>query len=151
MEVHQIASSDSNGETELVLREDFEGGSATGNASIAISDEADKGFTRVGVRVRRFDDVLSERNEAAFPVVKVDIEGHEDFFLRGAKNWLRRERSMILTEVNNWYYEQRKTTSSVAFAQTLPDAYEVALLKVRGISWALERCPVDRLAELPDS
>jgi FkbM family methyltransferase len=112
VDVYQIALSDTDGETDLVLREDFEMGSATGNASIAISDDADGQFRKIRVLMRRFDSLLAERGEARIPVVKVDIEGHEDFFLRGASSWLYKERPIILAEINNWFYEKRGTTSS---------------------------------------
>ncbi|MDP2738106.1 MAG: FkbM family methyltransferase [Pseudorhodobacter sp.] len=148
VKVHEIALSDTDGQTDLVLREDFELGSATGNASIAISDFADGHYKKIGVRMRRFDDVLAEMGDATFPVVKVDIEGHEDFFLRGAQNWLRRDRPIILTEVNNWYFEQRRTTSSIVFAKSLPEGYEIALLKWHGTACTLEPCGIDDLAKL---
>jgi hypothetical protein len=37
------------------------------------------------VRTRRFDDVLAEMGEVAFPIIKVDIEEREDYFLRWTK------------------------------------------------------------------
>lgn len=148
VDVHEIALSDAEGETQLVLREDFELGSATGNASIAISEAADGRYRKLNVPMRPFDDVLAEMSDARFPVVKVDIEGHEDFFLRGAKDWLHRERPIILTEVNNWYFEQRGTTSSAVFYQTLPENYEVALLQEHGNACKLTPSRVEDLATL---
>lgn len=148
VEVHPVALSDAEGEAELVLREDFEMGSATGNASVAISDDADGRFRKIRVPMRRFDDVLSERGRATFKVAKVDIEGHEDFFLRGAADWLRRDRPIILTEINNWFYEKRGTTSSAVFTPTLPENYEVALIRVRGNGCEIEPYPIDALAGL---
>src|SRR6056297_4308841 len=58
VEVHPVALSDAEGEAELVLREDFQMGSATGNASVAISDDADGRFRKIPVPMRRFDDVV---------------------------------------------------------------------------------------------
>lgn len=144
--VHEMALSDTDGEAKLVLRRDFDQGSETGNASIAISDAADGDFTKVSVRMRRFDDVLAEMGEARFQVVKVDIEGHEDFFLRGAKDWLHRERPIILTEVNNWYFEKRGTTSSEVFSQTLPDGYEIMVLDEHAGKGTLSPIRVGELA-----
>lgn len=147
VQVHQVALSDAEGETELVLREDFEMGSVTGNASIAISEDADGRFRKIQVPMRRFDDFLEEEGKR-FHVAKVDIEGHEDFFFRGASAWLQRDRPVILTEINNWFYEKRGTTSSEAFAPCLPPKYEVALLKSNTKSAQLEECSVDQLAHL---
>lgn len=148
VEVHEIALSDTNGETELVLREDFELGSATGNASIAISEVADGHYKKINVRMRPFDDVLAGMGDISFPVAKVDIEGHEDFFLRGARNWFHRDRPIILTEINNWYFEQRGASSSKLFAQLLPDKYEIVLLQEHGADCSLKACKIDDLSTL---
>lgn len=144
--VYEMALSDTDGETELVLREDFDIGSETGNASIAISDAADRDYTKVSVRMRTFDDVLAEMSDARFQIVKVDIEGHEDFFLRGAQNWLHRVRPIILTEVNNWFFQQRGTTSSEKFSQALPERYEIAVLEEHGGTSVLRPIRVQDLA-----
>lgn len=101
VDIHRIALSDTNGQAELVLRDDFVMGSKTGNASIAISSETDLAFRRITVAMKRFDDLLNGLPEGACRVAKVDIEGHEDYFLRGASGWLRRDRPVILLEVNN--------------------------------------------------
>ena len=147
--VHQVALSDTEGETKLVLREDFEMGSVTGNASIAISEGADGRFHKITVPVRRLDDVLGEEEEKQFHIAKVDIEGHEDFFFRGASEWLHRDRPIILTEINNWFYEKRGTTSSDVFAPCLPPGYEVALLKTNTKAAQLDECSFGELANLP--
>lgn len=152
VEVQQIALSDANGEAMLVLREDFELGSATGNASIEISEDADGRFRKISVPMRRFDDALAEMGTAKFLIAKVDIGGHEDFFLRGAQEWLHRDRPIILTEINNWFYEKRGTTSSAVFTPTLPDGYNTALLREDGATSWLEACALQALAgrDLPD-
>jgi FkbM family methyltransferase len=148
LEIHEIALSDKEGEAELVLREDFEMGSATGNASVAISEDADGSFRKIRVPMRRFDDIIAELSPSIFCVAKVDIEGHEDFFLRGAAAWLARDRPIILSEINNWFYKKRGTTSSAVFKPSLPKNYEIALLRVNGANCTLEPCPVDALAGL---
>jgi FkbM family methyltransferase len=148
VQVHQVALSDTEGETELVLREDFKMGSVTGNASIAISEDADGCFHRIQVSMRRFDEVLEDDEEKRFHVAKVDIEGHEDFFFRGASDWLQRDRPIILTEINNWFYEKRGTTSSDVFAPCLPAEYKVALFTANTKTAQLNECSVDELANL---
>jgi FkbM family methyltransferase len=148
VEIHQIALSDTEGETTLVLREDFQMVSKTGNASIAISEEADAHFLKIKVHTRRFDDFLAEQGSAKFPVAKVDIEGHEDFFLRGAAAWLHRDRPIIFTEINNWFYQKRGTTSSAVFASSLPKDYQIALFKFWGTSCVLEPFRIDELTGL---
>lgn len=80
---------------------------------------------------------------------EIGFEGHEDFFLRGAANWLHRDRPIILTEVNNWYYEKRNTTSSAVFAPVLPKGYQVCLLRQQGARLKVEPCELAALALLP--
>lgn len=126
--VHELALSDHEGEAELVLREDFELGSATGNASLAISDAADGTFMRINVATKRFDNVLVKENILTIPIIKVDIEGHEDLFLEGARIYLDEQRPIIFSEINNWFYEKRGKTSSEVFGANLPEGYSVARL-----------------------
>ena len=148
IDVDQVALSDAEGEVALVLREDFESGSETGNASIAISEAADRDMRRIVVPTRRFDDIRAERAFGSLPVVKVDIEGHEDFFFAGAARYLNEERPVILTEVNNWFYEKRGTTSSSAFSANLPEGYTPALLRTASGRCTLSPCHMDDLAGL---
>lgn len=148
VDVHEIALSNEQGKATLVLREDFEQGSMTGNASIAISSEADQNFKRIEVETCRFDDLRRRDGLQELPVAKVDIEGHEDFFLSGAREYLRGERPIIITEINNWYYEQRGTTSSEVFSATIPDDYEAALFRSSGLKPTLSACRISELASL---
>lgn len=78
--VHQVALSDTEGATKLVLREDFEMGAFTGNASIAISEAADGRFHKITVPMRRLDDVVVEEEKKQFQVAKVDIKGTKNSF-----------------------------------------------------------------------
>lgn len=77
--------SDHKGEATITLREDFVAGSATGNAALSTSPERDAGFATAQVPLRRFDDLAPEFASSQHPIVaiKLDIEGHEDAFLRG--------------------------------------------------------------------
>lgn len=135
IEVIEVALSDRNGEAELVLREDFLSGANTGNASIAISAAADKDFQITKVPMRRFDDILVGRDKREFfSVCKVDIEGHEDFFFRGASRWLQEQQPIICTEVNNWYFRQRGASCSATFKQALPYGYQALLIEATGKS-----------------
>ena len=76
------------GTAELTLREDFEEGGEVGNASLVIGDGLDAQFRRISVDLARLDDLWPKMGRARLAVVKIDIEGHEDEFLRGAaKHW----------------------------------------------------------------
>lgn len=146
--IYELALSDREGKAELVLREDFEMGSETGNASIAISESADQSFKKIEIRTRRFDDLFRTTNLGYFPVAKVDIEGHEDFFLSGATEYLNRDRPIIFSEINNWFYKQRGTTSSDVFASKFPSGYQVALLQTGRSDCTLTACSMSDLAKL---
>lgn len=118
-----VALSDIEGEVTIVLREDFERGSSTGNASIAISRDVDGAFNRITVPTMRYDEVRRSHAISNVHVMKIDIEGHEDLFFEGARSWIAEEFPFILTEVNNWYYQKRGMTVAEAFERSLPSAY----------------------------
>lgn len=103
-----LGLSDSDSSKQLVMREDFRNGSATGNASISVSKEYDKNFNSITVNVVTADKYFSTitlDNKIGF--IKVDIEGHEDFFLRGAQQVLKHNRPTIMMEINLPYYQAR--------------------------------------------
>jgi len=104
---HNIALSDNNGTLQLVLREDFENGATTGNASISVGNEFDKSFSTISVEAKTADDLFSLLNIKRVGFVKIDIEGHEDFFFRGAEKTLRDSRPTVLMEVNIAFYKAR--------------------------------------------
>ena len=58
-------------------------------------------------------------------IIKVDIEGHEDYFMKGAKETLRTHRPIILTEVNKPYYETRKNSLDEIFFPIIPPNYKI--------------------------
>ncbi len=118
-----IALSDDAGVLKMVLREDFASGAETGNASVAISEDADGSFREVQVRCMPFDDARREFSIRPVSVVKVDIEGHEDLFMRGARQMLRTERPIILAEINPWFFEQRGVDLEKVLSAALPEGY----------------------------
>lgn len=117
--------SDSSTETEITLREDFIHGSETGNAAIATNKDFDKGFARTTIKLERLDDVWSAEpfRSLSIDVIKIDIEGHEDFFLRGAKDTIFQHRPTILMEVNKPYYRARQTDLDRQTFDLIPPAY----------------------------
>lgn len=105
VDMHMTGLSDQEGILNLVLREDFKAGSKTGNASIAINDDYDEGFKTVEIKTQIFDNFL-ELTEIDLKIgfIKLDIEGHEDSFLRGAQTTIRNHSPKIVVEVNKPYY-----------------------------------------------
>lgn len=139
VQIFENAFTDVNSVVTLVLREDFENGSQTGNASIAISDDADCGFNKIVVKGVRLDDVYDLWKISDVRLIKVDIEGHEDMFFSGARNFLLINKPVILTEVNNWYYKKKGTTIDSAFRSVLPSEYNFFAITQIGQSFELTR------------
>lgn len=88
---------------DITLREDFEQGSSTGNAAIILTEGVDTEMKRIQIEVRTLDSLEMDRLD----FIKLDIEGHEPFFLRGARRTIARFRPKILMEINNHYYLRR--------------------------------------------
>ncbi len=128
---HQCGLSDSNAEASITLREDFVAGSATGNAAIATDKSIDAGFDRVTIGLERLDGLSFD---GAIDTVKIDIEGHEDFFLRGAQETLDRHRPTLMMEVNKPYYQARRENDLDAlFGPLYPVDY--AMSRREGKGW----------------
>jgi len=53
---------------------------------------------RETIRLRRLDDVAAELNLPAVDFIKIDIDGHEPFFLKGAQKYLRQHHPAMLME-----------------------------------------------------
>ena len=106
-----IGLSDRRREDVLTLREDFERGSNTGNAAIATNEQFDLAHTirKVPCKLDALDNIwhkLQDRYES-IDFVKMDIEGHEDFCLKGGAKTFSAYRPTILMEVSKDYYEAR--------------------------------------------
>lgn len=122
---------------EITLREDFKNGSNTGNAAIPTDINFDKGFKRSPIFLEKLDDVWTnfDNNLNTIEVVKMDIEGHEDFCLDGGKLTFSKHRPSILMEVNKPYYEARNVDLDTRFFSLIPENYKV--FKQDGIKWKL--------------
>lgn len=110
-------------DAELVLREDFTGGADVGNASVAVDNRMDAEFERVPIHLARLDDVWPTLGLDRLDVAKIDVEGHEDLLLRGARETFLRHRPVILMEVNLWYFRRRGVDFETAIRAQLPPGY----------------------------
>lgn len=113
--------------TEITLREDFKNGSKTGNAAIPTGDDFDKGFTRSKIKLKKLDKIWNT-DFSIYPkidLIKADIEGHEDFFLKGAKTIIEKHRPTILMEINKPYYVSRGVDLDGVFMPLIPENYIV--------------------------
>jgi FkbM family methyltransferase len=112
-------------EAEITLREDFKSGSSTGNASLTVGESIDAGFQRERVQLDSLDHIWPTLAPQGIRVgvIKLDIEGHEDFFLDGASSLLDRDRPIIFTEINKPYYQVRGVDIDALFSPLLPAQY----------------------------
>jgi len=111
-------------EAELLLREEFELGSETGNASVA-ENGIDERFERVAIRLETLDRLWPTLGNPRLDIIKVDIEGHEDRFLEGASNTLSSFRPVILMEVKRWFYQRRGVDFDRLIPSLLPSGYHI--------------------------
>ena len=125
--VHKIGLSNEARSSYLTLREDFRRGSNTGNAAIPTNEEFDAGFRKVTIQLERLDDIWDRINidYGRIDVIKMDIEGHEDFCLEGGKNTLEIHRPTILMEVNKPYYDARGVELNSRFLLLIPKNYRI--------------------------
>lgn len=111
-----VALSNRTETAELVLREDFVDGAASGNASILIADGADDTYPHIQVATARLDDIVAEHVVA---VIKLDVEGHEPEVLEGGQATIRRSRPVIFAEWNTIYHRRRATNATAEVARVL--------------------------------
>jgi FkbM family methyltransferase len=134
--VHQVGLSDRSGTVPISLREDFVGGSETGNAAIVI-DGNDSRFQCVQVEVRPLDTLVDSLALNRLDFMKVDIEGHEYKFLAGAAQAIARFRPILFMEINDQYYERQGLDPTTLFQDWLLEHSYVAAF--RGLNrWRLD-------------
>lgn len=119
--------SNTSGESTITLREDFKHGSDTGNAAIPTHEDMDKGFKTSSIKLKSLDDIW-QNDFNDFPkidVIKMDIEGHEDFCLLGGLKTINHHRPTILMEVNKPYYKARNVELDDTFMKLFPENYNI--------------------------
>ena len=150
--VHELGLSDRRASLPISLREDFANGSGTGNAAIVI-DDSDGRFQCGMVEVDTLDEIFPSLNLKRLDFIKVDIEGHEDKFLRGAASTIGQFRPILHMEINEPYYNRRGLDATTVFGEWAASAnYAYALRTTKG--WRLrdvrQRKPViDNVLALP--
>jgi FkbM family methyltransferase len=111
----------------ISLREDFTRGSGTGNAAI-VPDDQELEFARENIEICSLDSLDLPFDRLDF--IKLDIEGHEPNFLRGAARTIAKHRPIIFTEVNNWFYELRGSDPTAVFEEWMAGAGYVCAIEV---------------------
>lgn len=118
-----IGLSSKSGPATLVLREDPFLGATVGNASVTGDGLVDPGMARVDASLARLDDIWPTLGADRLDIAKIDVEGHEDQLLEGARETFARFRPVILMEVNLWYFRRRGVDFESAIREQLPKEY----------------------------
>jgi FkbM family methyltransferase len=138
--VHEYALSSRAGTAEITLREDFLAGSGTGNAAMVFSESDKSRFSVERIALRRLDDLGEEMHLDRLDLIKLDIEGHEDEFLRGGAGMITRHLPIIYMEVNKAYYRWRGVDLWDACSETVGTGHIAILPKWRRrAAWSVEK------------
>jgi FkbM family methyltransferase len=92
--VHEVALGDREGQTSFYIP------AHSGLAGIHKKFSASGGFREIKVKMARFDDLVDWEKLPGQIFLKLDIEGSELEFLRGAANMIRKRRPVMLMEIN---------------------------------------------------
>jgi len=93
--IYQVAVGDYDGEIRFVVPLSY-----TGMAGLYESFSGAKGYSTSRVPIRRFDDLVDWKSFAGNVLIKLDVEGAEYSFLKGASKMIDALRPDILMEVN---------------------------------------------------
>ncbi|MCM8774898.1 MAG: FkbM family methyltransferase [Candidatus Omnitrophica bacterium] len=75
------------------------------------------------VTMKRLDEVAEKLEIDHCSFIKLDIEGAEVFFLRGAKSFIEKNRPIIFGEFNHWWMEQYGVSYEEAGDLLIPLGY----------------------------
>jgi FkbM family methyltransferase len=136
----EYALSSRAGTAEITLGEDFLAGSSTGKAAIVFSDSDKSRFSVERITLRRLDDLGEEMHLDRLDLIKLDIEGHEDEFLRGGAGIITRHLPIIYMEVNKAYYRWRQVDLWEACSETVGTSHVAIVPKwQRPAAWLAEK------------
>ena len=94
-EVHQMAVGDSDSTIDLIIPRSY-----SGTAGVYPEHSGLGRHTRVQVPLKRFDESIGWRNFPGSVFVRLDIEGSEFSFLKGAGEMMRAMNPLLLMEMN---------------------------------------------------
>lgn len=160
--VEETALSDDEGTLRMALREDFDAGAATGNASVVIADGRDVDFEQVDVPMTCLDDAVDLPDRQHIAVMKIDAEGHEDRILTGGRDTLAEHRPVVFIEWNTLYHDRRGTDPTQLVTAAMDGLSYASLARVDG-GWQVTRtysshreiddlvlAPTERVADVLD-
>jgi FkbM family methyltransferase len=125
-----LALGEQNRDIVMLLYDDT--GATTGNAAWVASadfDHSERKPKRVVARMARLDDCVNQVEFFRLPCrfIKVDIEGNEPFFFRGAAGFLKENRPIVLAEVNSVWLARNALRASDYFEIFGPEGYTAYL------------------------
>lgn len=94
-EVHQFACGDKEGQVEFYIPK-----STSGTAGLFPGFSATAAHEKLTVTLKKFDDAFDWRKFPGSLFLKLDVEGSELFFLRGAQEMVATRKPKILLEIN---------------------------------------------------
>jgi FkbM family methyltransferase len=94
-DVHQVAVGDHNGEISLIVPLSY-----SGSGGLYKDFSGTAGYTETTVPIRRMDDLIDWKNFPGKVFIKLDIEGAEYAFFRGAPAMIHALRPTIMMEIN---------------------------------------------------
>jgi FkbM family methyltransferase len=121
-----VGLSSSSGPATITLREDFVLGGETGNAAILIEDGADVKFPVQQIQLETLDSLCGSHIDR-LDLIKIDVEGHEDHVLKGARNAIERHRPIVMIEIGGDYYRRRGVDLYTEVCSLLPQDYRAYL------------------------
>lgn len=101
-----MALSDTEGEMHLGLFGDFQNGGSTGNA-VPMAPGQPTPFKEVRVKKMTLDSWVEKQRLSQLDFIKLDIEGHEDCFLKGASQTIKKFRPYILGEFSEGHMKYK--------------------------------------------
>ena len=93
--VHQLALGDRSGDVSLYIPKD-----TSGAAGVYGGHSATHSHRTLSVPLRRFDEAVHWQQCPGQIVVKLDVEGNEIPFLRGAQEMIEERRPILIVEIN---------------------------------------------------
>ena len=99
-----VALGDEEGSIDMFMEDD--NGARTGNAIMVTKSVADEIVQNVSARMTRLDTFAAEQHIDSCRLIKIDIEGAEVMFLRGATRFLAAHRPIIYGEFNSYWIKR---------------------------------------------
>lgn len=108
-DIHQVACSDHNGVSEFYIPR-----ATSGSAGIFKSFSATSSTEKITVTLTKFDDLVDVESfpESGNVFIKLDIEGSEILFLKGAEQSIKATRPHIMMEINPYAMKAANTSIS---------------------------------------